>query len=836
MTDDPMKPAGGTVSREEAPPPPTAETLKSSILDHLLHRQAHSPEGATRNDWYLSVAYAVRDRLLERWIRSVQRLVRDDARIVSYLSAEFLMGPHLGNNLLNLGLDAPMRQAVRSLGLEMSEILAQEEEPGLGNGGLGRLAACFLDSLTTLEVPAIGYGIRYEFGIFDQEIRDGQQVEVADQWLQMGNPWEIARPESRVIVKVGGHTETWTGPRGEVRTRWTPANTIAGVAYDTPISGYGVDHANLLRLWKSEAVQEFNLQAFNAGDYVGAVHDKMVSETISKVLYPNDDSMQGKRLRLIQQYFFVSCALQDMFRIHRGLGRPPETFHEKFAIQLNDTHPSIGVAELMRLLLDEHGLEWAAAWDITRRTFGYTNHTLLPEALERWSLPLFRAELPRHVEIIQEIDRRMAEAVRLRFPGDEARVERMAILDPHGDGTVRMANLASFGSHAINGVAALHTELLGRDVLRDFHEMDPDRFVSITNGVTPRRFVALSNPGLAALISELTDGDGWLRDSERALPALERVADDAGFQERWRKVKRQNKEHLAEFIRGTAGILVDPDSLFDVQCKRFHEYKRQHLNALHIVALYNRLRNNSGPEAAPRTVLFAGKAAPGYFMAKLVIRLINAIGEVVNSDPRVRDRLRVAFVPDFNVQVAQRLYPAGDLSEQISTAGKEASGTGNMKFALNGALTIGTLDGANIEIRERVGAENFFLFGHTADEVRALREQGYEPQRFYDADPELREAVDMIASGSFSRGDRETFRPLVESLMGRDEYLLFADFPSYMECQTEAGQAYAAGRSWTRMSILNVARSGWFSSDRSIREYCAKIWRVTPGAARSPQP
>jgi starch phosphorylase len=781
---------------------------------------------ATRNDRYLALAYSVRDRLLHRWVRTSETYFRTRARTVCYLSAEFLMGPQLGNALVALGVEDEVRQAVRELGLDFEELLAQEEEPGLGNGGLGRLAACFMDSLATLQVPAIGYGIRYEFGIFDQSIRGGAQVESTDKWLQLGNPWEIPRPEIAFAVRLGGRTEAGRDEHGRYRVAWIPDRVVKGVAYDTPVPGYRVANTNLLRLFKAEAAESFDFEAFNLGDYYGAVEEKMASENITKVLYPNDEPLQGKRLRLEQQYFFVSCALQDMIRLHRQTAAGVQGFAGKFAVQLNDTHPALAVAELMRLLVDEHGVDWEAAWETTRATFGYTNHTLLPEALERWPVELFGGLLPRHLEIVYEINRRFLDEVRARHPGDDERVRRVSLIDETGGRAVRMAHLACVGGHAVNGVAALHTELLKRDVLRDFAELFPERFSNKTNGVTPRRFLLLVNPGLARLL-EGAVGEGFARDLDR-LRGLEPRAADAGFREEWRRVKRANKEALAEELRRRAGVAADPGSLFDVQVKRIHEYKRQHLNLLHAVTLYQRLKSDPGYDPPPRTVIFGGKAAPGYAMAKLIIRAIHAVAEVVNADPRVRDRLRVAFLPDYNVKNCQHIFPGAELSEQISTAGKEASGTGNMKFALNGALTIGTLDGANVEIRQEVGAENFFLFGLTVEEVYDLKARGYRPRERYDADADLREALDALAGGAFTGGDRELLRPLVDSLLRDDPYLVLADYRSYLEAQAAVERAWRDAESWTGMSILNVARSGMFSSDRAIREYCRDIWNVSP--------
>ncbi len=804
----------------------SSETLAQAILDNLYYVQGRSREFATRNDWYMALAYTVRDRLLHGWLETLGAL-RREARIVSYLSAEFLLGPQLGNSLISLGIWEPVQEAVARHGLNLEELLEQEQEPGLGNGGLGRLAACFLDSLATLEIPAIGYGLRYEFGIFDQEIRDGWQVEVTDKWLALGNPWEICRPEIAYQVGWKGHTETYSDAAGDLRVRWVPGGVVRGVAYDYPVPGYRTRVTNLLRLWKSEAVESFDFRDFNVGDYYGAVQEKVISETVTKVLYPNDEPEVGKRLRLAQQHFFVSCSLQDMLRIHLLRGNHLDTFHETYAVQLNDTHPAIAVAELMRLLVDEHCLDWDRAWEITRKTFAYTNHTLLPEALEKWPLPLFAELLPRHLEIIYEINRRFLDEVRLRYPDDEGLVERVSIIEESGPKYVRMANLASLGSHAINGVAALHTELLKATILKDFHTLFPEKFWNITNGVTPRRWLVLSNPRLADLISSRL-GDRWVSHLEEDLPLLSPLADDLEFRRVWREVKLANKRDLAAVIRERTGVTLDPDSLFDIQVKRLHEYKRQHLNVLHLITLYNRLRKNPDLEIAPRACIFGGKAAPGYFMAKLIIKLINAVADVVNNDPDVRGRLKIVFFPDFNVKNGQRIYPAADLSEQISTAGKEASGTGNMKFGLNGALTIGTLDGANVEMREAVGPENFFLFGLTAPEVSALKARGYRSLSYYESNNELREVIDLISSGYFSPGDTQLFQPLVASLLYHDEYLVLADYQSYVDCQVEVDRAFRDQERWTRMSILNVARLGRFSSDRAIREYCQHIWRARP--------
>ena len=766
----------------------SVEALKRAIQDNLFYIVGATLEAASDEEFFTALAYTVRDRILARWFATWDCYKKQDVRVVCYLSAEFLMGPHLENNLLNLHLEAPVRQAVEELGRDLDRIAEQEPEPGLGNGGLGRLAACYLDSLATLGVPAIGYGIRYEFGIFQQQIRDGWQVELTDHWLLHGNPWEIRRPNEGVDVGFGGHTEGWTDSLGRYRVRWVPASVVRGIPYDTAILGYRSGIANDLRLWRSESTESFYFDRFNSGDYQGAVAGKTFAENISKVLYPNDEEIQGKELRLQQQYFFTSCALQDMIRLHLRVGRTIETFHEKWAIQLNDTHPSIGVAELMRLLIDEHALDWDTAWQITSQTFSYTNHTLLPEALERWSLPLFASLLPRHLEIIYEINTRFLDTVRKHFDGDEARISRMSIIDEHGEKFVRMANLACVGSLRVNGVAELHTSLLKSEVLRDFNELWPEKFINVTNGVTPRRWLAVSNPEQSALMTR-NIGDAWISNLDD-LKKLEAFADDASFRADWHKVQYDVKVRLAKYILAATGISVDPNSMFDAQVKRIHEYKRQHLNVLHILTLYFRLKQKPSLEIAPRTFLFGGKAAPGYVMAKLIIKLINSVAEVVNNDPDVKQRLKVVFLPDYNVSLGQKVYPAADLSEQISTAGKEASGTGNMKFAMNGALTIGTLDGANVEIRDAVGHENFFLFGLTADQVQARLSEGYHPRGIYESNPFLREVIDGITSGQFSHGDRNLFRPLVDQLLNSDPYLLFADYQSYIDCQDRVGETY----------------------------------------------
>ena len=805
----------------------SVETLKRAFADNLFYLQGKDESNATLHDYYQALAYTVRDRLLHRFIKTGRTYYEESVKVVSYLSAEFLMGRHLENNLISLGIYDKMRQVVGEFGLEIEDLVEEEPDPGLGNGGLGRLAACFLDSLANLEMPAIGYGIRYEFGIFHQALRDGWQAEIPDNWLMFKNPWEIARPEDSVEIKLGGHTEAYRDEQGHVRVSWICDRKVKAVPYDTPVPGYRTNTVNALRLWKAEASEQFNFEAFNAGNYDRAVAEKMSSETISKVLYPNDNTPQGKELRLAQQYFFVSASLQDLIRIHLHTHPNLTKFHERAAIQLNDTHPAVAVAELMRLFVDEHGLDWDTAWDITQKTLAYTNHTLLPEALERWSVSLFSRMLPRHIEIIYEINHRFLEDIRTWFPDDEDLAAELSIIEEGADKKVRMANLACIGSHAINGVAALHTELLQKYTLQGFAKLWPEKFFNKTNGVTPRRWILLSNPRLAKLITDKTQSDSWLKNLDE-MRVLEKFINDEDFCRQWREIKRQNKVTLAAQIKKVKNIEVNVDSIFDVLVKRIHEYKRQHLMVLHIITLYNRIKRNPQTEIVPRTFIFGGKAAPGYFMAKLVIKFANAVGEVVNKDPDVRGRLKVVFLPNFNVSLGQKIYPAANLSEQISTAGKEASGTGNMKFAMNGALTIGTLDGANIEIREEAGAENFFLFGLTAEEVYQMKEEGYDAMSFYNSNEELKAVIDRVANGYFSHGDTKLFKPIVDSLLYDDPYMLLADYQAYIDCQDRVSETYKDQDKWTKMSIINSARMGKFSSDRTIKEYCKEIWGIEP--------
>jgi len=802
------------------------EYFKQVFLDKLAHQQVRLPGQATDNDHYMALSFSIRDRLINRWLKSLETYQEQDVRMVCYFSAEFLIGRQLGQNLLHSGCWETVQEGLQSLGLDLYEVLAWETDPGLGNGGLGRLAACYLDSMASMDIPSIGYGIRYEFGIFEQLIKNGWQMERPDYWLQLGNPWEIPRPDYRVEVKLGGRTEFYIDEQGWQRVRWLADRTVLGTPYDTLIPGYGTNTVGTLRLWMAKASRAFNFQLFNDGDYTRAVADKTFSENITKVLYPNDKTPQGQELRLTQQYFFVSCSLQDMIRIHLNKNGDLSKFHEKMTVQLNDTHPAIGVAELMRLLMDEHFMSWEKAWHITTHTFAYTNHTLLPEALERWPVRLFLHLLPRHLEIIYEINRRFLHEVQQQYPNDPSILGRLSLIEEWPEKQVRMAHLACVGSYAINGVAAIHSELLKNDLLHDFHQMWPEKFTNKTNGVTPRRWLLLSNPKLSNLITH-TIGPEWVTDLSQ-LRKLEQHVDDAEFRMLWRNIKQENKQDLSECILRSHGVEVNAEALFDVQVKRLHEYKRQLLKVLQIIALYHQLKRNPHTPMQAQTFLFGAKAAPGYYMAKLIIKLINSVADVLNNDPETNKVLNVFFLPNFNVSAGEKIYPAADLSEQISLAGKEASGTGNMKFALNGALTIGTLDGANIEILEQVGKENMFTFGLSVEAVKALQSQGYNPRDYYNANETLREVINYIASGFFSPNEPNLFQPIVDSLLNQDEYLLLADFQSYLECYAQVVEAYQDQEHWTRMSILNTARMGFFSSDRSIQEYCRDIWQVEP--------
>ena len=804
----------------------TVAAFKQALVDNLYFTLGTAVQSASHSDVYMTLSHTVRDHLVERWRKTTEAHFKANPKFAYYFSMEYLMGKQLPQNMLYTDTTDLARQALAEYDLKLEDYIDLDVEPGLGNGGLGRLAACFLDSLATIDIPAVGYGIRYEFGIFKQSFKDGWQVESPDEWLYQGNPWEFAQPDDMVEVQFGGHTERYADSNGKQRVRWIPGEKILGEPYITLVPGYRTNQVNILRLWRARASEEFNFQLFDIGDYARAVEQQTRSENISKVLYPNDSTPQGKELRLKQQYFFVTCSLRDIIRRFQLKNSDWHLFPEKVVIQLNDTHPIIAIPELMRILIDEHHLAWDKAWDITQQTFAYTCHTLLPEALEKWPVSLIERLLPRHLEIIYEINHRFLEEVRVRFPDEPDRAARMSLIEENQERRVRMANLASVGSFSINGVAELQSKLLRESTLRDFAEMWPQKFNNKTNGVTPRRFMRLANPRLAKLITEKI-GDGWLNDLTQ-LQKLEASVDDENFRQAWRDVKQQNKQDLADYIMQNTGTKIDPQSIFDVMVKRLHEYKRQLLKVLHIIALHQRIKVDPNIEIVPYTFIFGAKAAPGYHMAKLIIKLINSVAEVVNNDPDVADRLKVVFLPNFNVSMAEKIYPAADISEQISMAGKEASGTGNMKFALNGALTTGTLDGANIEIREHVGETNFFLFGLTVEEVLNIKQNGYNPKAYYNENRNLREVLDRIAAGEFSNGDRDLFRPIVDSLLKRDEYLLLADYASYIDCQDRAAGAYREEQSWTRMSILNTARCGFFSSDRTMRQYCDKIWQVKP--------
>ena len=802
-----------------------AASIQLSFATHLEYSLSKDQYTATARDLYTALALTARDRMIERWIRTQQMYHEHDAKRIYYLSAEYLMGRVLINNLINLGIYEQTEKALAELNVDLAELVEMEPDMGLGNGGLGRLAACFLDSMATMELPAHGYGIRYEFGIFDQAIRGLGQVELPENWLKLGNPWEVARPEYSFPVDYNGYVKQIHRPDGRLVAEWADTNRVIGIAYDIPIVGYGNNTVNTLRLWSARASNEFELKYFQHGDYLKAVEEKNISENISKVLYPNDQIYAGKELRLKQQFFFVSCAIQDIIRRHRNEHQGLANLPEKVAIQLNDTHPSLAIAELMRLLLDQFEMSWEQAWDITRRTFAYTNHTLLAEALEKWPVSLLENLLPRHLMIIYEINRRFMRDVATVYLNDSDRLRRMSIIEEGPEKMVRMAHLAIVGAHSVNGVAQLHSRLMRERELKDFAEMYPERFNNKTNGVTPRRWLLAANPSLSDLISSRI-GHRWIADLDE-LKGLEPLADEAAFVQQWQAIKRANKEILAHLARDLTGTSVSPDAVFDVMVKRIHEYKRQMLNILHVVYCWLKLKHDGGCSLHPRVFFFGGKAAPGYALAKLTIRLICHVAEMINRDTTTRDRLQVVFLPNYRVSLAERIFPAADVSEQISTAGYEASGTSNMKFALNGALTVGTLDGANIEIMEAVGREHVFIFGLTADETLALR-GNHRPYDYYTADPLLTEALDLIADGFFSPEDRGLFQPLVDALLGEDRYLVLADFAAYHQCHMQVDERYRDRPAWIRSAILNVARMGRFSSDRTIAEYNRDIWHCSP--------
>jgi starch phosphorylase len=804
--------------------PLDADSLQKSFLNHIQHTQGKHPSAASHLDEFVSVARTARDRMFDRWTRTWQRYSLKQPKRVYYLSMEYLLGRLLEDALVNLGVAEPMHKGLEELGIDLSEVIEQEEDAGLGNGGLGRLAACFLDSMATLGIAGLGYGIRYEYGIFRQDIAGGSQVEKPDNWLRHGNPWEVARPERMYTVHFGGRVIQYTGSTGRLIHEWVDTHDVLAMAYDIPVPGYRNGVVNTLRLWSAKGTREFDISEFNRGDYVKSVENKSASENITRVLYPNDDQLAGKELRLQQEYLLVSATLQDAF--HRHLSAHPDLYnlHEHAIFQLNDTHPALAVAELMRLMVDVYGIAWDHAWSITRRSLAYTNHTILPEALERWPVWLMERLLPRHLQIIYDINSQFLAEVRRRYPGDEERVRRMSLIEEGPEKRVRMAHLAIVGSARVNGVSKLHSRLIREHIFRDFDDLYPGRITNETNGVTPRRWLLKCNPKLAELITARI-GPDWVTNLER-LSELVPLASDANFQEQWRAVKRFNKERLAAYLMRRHGLSLDPSHLIDSHVKRIHEYKRQTLNILHVIALYLRLRSDGRAEFTPRTFIFSGKAAPGYDMAKRIVQLINAVGEVINADPRVNQVLRVLFVPNYGVTTAEHIIPASDVSEQISTAGTEASGTGNMKFALNGALTVGTLDGANVEILEAVGSENMFIFGLTTEGVEAYRRSGAQPRELYYAEPELRSVLDAITSGTFSPDEPARFRPVVDALIHGDPYLVLADFLSYASCQRSVEAAYRDQSAWTRRAILNVANMGRFSSDATIVGYARDIWGV----------
>ncbi len=804
-----------------------SETWTHAIVRRLLYSQAKDQFSATDLDHYMSAAFTLRDRLMKQWLRTQQEYYQQNAKRIYYLSMEFLMGRTLGNALINLDLYDEFRDSLAEIGLKLEHLRDQEPDAALGNGGLGRLAACFLDSMASLRLPAYGYGLRYEFGMFHQLIQDGYQVEAPDNWLRYGNPWEIERPEVIYPVCFYGHVNQFRNYQGRLISRWQESDLIMAMAYDTPIPGYDNLTVNTLRLWSSKAARELDLEGFNQGDYLRAVHRKSVSENISKVLYPNDHTSQGRELRLMQEYLFVCATLQDIVRRFEKEASDYIHFPDKVAIQLNDTHPAIAIAELMRILLDQKELSWDKAWEITQATCAYTNHTVMPEALECWSIELMNHVLPRHLQIIYEINRRFLDRVWVTHPGDQEKQQRVSLIAEDGEKRVRMAHLAIVGSHSLNGVSALHSSILKEKLFKDFYELDPQKFNNKTNGITQRRWLKLANPRLCRLM-EKEIGTAYLNDLY-ALRDLIPLADDSAFREAWAEVKQQNKANFTAWSARQLSMIINPDTLFDFQVKRLHEYKRQLLNVLHIIYQYKKLRDNQFDRVLPRTVFFGGKAAPGYMTAKLLIKLINSVAKLVNRDPKSRDFLNVVFLPNYNVSMAQEIFPASELSQQISTAGMEASGTGNMKFALNGALTIGTLDGANIEMLEELGADNMFIFGKTAREIEDLRQNGYNSRALLAQDPELSEIIDMINRGTFNPDQPDLFKPLVDILInGNDPFFVLADFRAYVDCQQKVDESYRKPDLWNRMSILNVANMGKFSSDRTIAEYNKEIWGASP--------
>lgn len=802
---------------------PESYSLRNQIAEHLEFRMVKDKTTATLEDTYRAVAMSVRDRLIRKWLRTQNHYYKNDVKRVYYLSMEFLMGRLLGNTLINMGFYVEAENIIKEMGYDLDEIVDAEHDMGLGNGGLGRLAACFLDSMATMELPAFGYGIRYEYGIFEQDIINGYQVEKPDNWLHFGSPWEIIRPEYTYPIKFGGRTvERYNGTSW---VEWIDTTDVLAVAYDVPIPGYNNNTCNNLRLWEAKASKDFDFHSFNEGDYIKAVENKYETENISKVLYPNDNTVAGKELRLKQQYFFVSASLQDIIRRFKVKHADFSNFAEKNTIQLNDTHPAIAIVELMRILLDKEHLSWDVAWDITQRSFAYTNHTVLSEALEKWSVTLFEKLLPRHLQIIYEINARFLDKIRMYFHNDLDKIRNMSIIEESKDKKIRMANLAIVSSFSVNGVAELHTKILKEKIFKDFYEYMPEKFNSKTNGITQRRWLVKANPELSDLITSKI-GDNWITNLYE-LKKLEQFISDERFLTHWQNVKQINKNKLAKYIEENCHVKINPNSIFDAQIKRFHEYKRQLLNVLHIIHLYNSIKENPNGDFVPRTMIFGGKSAPGYYTAKMIIKLINAVANIVNNDPDIGDKLKVVFIKNYSVTLAELIIPASDLSEQISTAGYEASGTGNMKFQLNGALTIGTMDGANIEMMEEMGIENMFIFGLNADEVTQLHSNGYNPKNYYDSHSELKKVIDLIRSNYFCALEPGIFDPMLDEILYKgDKYCLFADFDAYVKAQETASQNYLDKRDWTTKSILNTSRSGKFSSDRTIAQYADEIWKI----------
>jgi glycogen phosphorylase len=803
----------------------TKQDLKKSIVYHIEHSLGKDEYSVTELDWYKSFAMTVRDRLMNLWNKTQKTYYAKDAKRVYYLSLEFLPGRSLSNSIINLGIQSESANALKELGHKLEEIEELEHDAGLGNGGLGRLAACFLDSMACLQIPGYGYGLRYEYGIFSQVIKNGKQVEEPDPWLQFGNVWEIERPESMYVIKFGGSIKEKVDKKGNIQKIWKSEQKVMALAYDTPVPGYNNNTVNTMRLWSAKSTQEFDLNYFNHGDYIKAVEDKNITENITRVLYPNDNVSAGKELRLKQEYFFVSASLQDIIRRYKKERKNFNDFSEKVAIQLNDTHPVLAIPELMRIFVDEENLSWEASWQLCVKTFAYTNHTILPEALEKWSVSLIEKLLPRHLEIIYEINQKFLDEIKQKFPNNIDMLRNMSIIEEGNEKFVRMANLAIIGSHSINGVAKLHSELIKQKVFPEFALVYPKRFNNKTNGITPRRWLKIANPLLAELITEKI-GDKWITNFNE-LKKIVKFIDDKKFVKRWQEIKQQNKQVLSKIILETTGVIVNPCSLFDVQVKRIHEYKRQLLNILHVIYMYNQLKKNGISGFVPRTVVFAGKAAPSYEMAKLIINLITAVGSVVNCDKDIKNALKVVFIPNYGVSLAEKIFPSADLSEQISTAGMEASGTGNMKFALNGALTIGTLDGANIEIKQEVGDENCFIFGLTADEVAELKNKGYNSRDYYENNLEIKEVLDMIHNDYFSFSEKGLFKPIFDTLVNQGDYFMhLADFESYIECQKRVSEEYKDQKQWVKKSIINCANMGYFSGDRAIKEYAEEIWNV----------